>query len=241
MSISTTGLTSVATPLTQQSASFAVGNSMDKATNQIMQSAMESSNKQTGVVNGNIYAVDNIGVDGVNTIQNAGGSGTGTPVTISDSSIQDSLCTLFGLDKGTFQTTPAPQFTITNLPSTGGVGGPNSVVSVEIKFVDKSGKASAIGCELDNNGGLTAFAPENQSGGGDAASLTAISPQTMQKVDSSSLLASWGINASDMSPGDLFLLQQKISTLKDLISTVETTGKTSGDVMREVTQKFSQG
>ncbi len=62
------------------------------------------------------------------------------------------------------------------------------------------------------------------------------------KVDGGGLLKSWGItNPEELQPGDLFLVQQKLQIIKDTVSTVHTTGKTQGDIMREATQKFAQG
>jgi len=62
-----------------------------------------------------------------------------------------------------------------------------------------------------------------------------------EAVKASTFLDSWGIDAKDFGPGDLFFIQQNVQIIKDMISTLQTSGKANSDIMKEATQKYAQG
>ena len=62
-----------------------------------------------------------------------------------------------------------------------------------------------------------------------------------EKVTASDFLDSYGIDAKDFGPGDLFFIQQNVQIIKDMISTLQTSGKANADIMKEATQKYAQG
>lgn len=112
---------------------------------------------------------------------------------------------------------------------------PDGGVQMLVKYTESDTKdTKAIGIELNDEGVITKMSPVQKQ-------ADIVFPGDLKEVESNGLLASWGIDAEDLNPGDLFFIQQQLQIVKDTISTVHTTGKTQGDVMREATQKFAQG
>jgi hypothetical protein len=64
---------------------------------------------------------------------------------------------------------------------------------------------------------------------------------TYEAVAEGDFLSRWGIDSQDFGPGDLFFIQQNVQIIKDMISTLQTSGKAHSDIMREATQKYAQG
>lgn len=122
-------------------------------------------------------------------------------------------------------------------PASVGAGG---VLQLTIQGKDNSsGEYRQLAIELNSEGGVTAFSSEKSYG--TKALADADVPSFSATVSTKGVLESWNINKDDLRPGDLFFIQTKLQQIKDLISTIQTTGKSYSDIMREVTQKFAQG
>ncbi|OGI08027.1 MAG: hypothetical protein A2Y40_09820 [Candidatus Margulisbacteria bacterium GWF2_35_9] len=246
--------------VSRNAAMSAVANTMNENNANILGISSEMGGKRTVEVNSKLFITDRFDDWEVNKLEDAVGA-TGV---VDTDSVRELVCTLFGLDNdaiGGFQNVtgfdPATDLTlasatgktidpaVTNitkpvviLDKNGPFEGVNSVVSVEIYYTDEAGNQCMIGAELDNDGAITAFSPQQAGMPGLPLGTTCTYTQT----ETQGLLESWGIDdAEDLQPGDLFLIQQKLQIIKDLISAVHSTGKTQGDVMREATQKFAQG
>ena len=223
----------------RDAAMAAVANTMNEKNLNILGISAEMGGKRTVEVNSKQFITDRFDDWEVNKLEGAVSS---SGVVTTDSLIE-LTCTLFGLNNDTIggftDPTAKPTVFIRNTTATGGSWeGNNTVVSIEISYTDQAGNQCMIGAELDNDGAITAFSPQQTGIPNLESGATCVFTQTSTE----GLLESWGIDdAEDLQPGDLFLIQQKLQIIKDLISAVHSTGKTQGDVMREATQKFAQG
>ncbi len=219
----------------------AVADTMNQKNNEILAITLEMGGKKSIEMDGNFYAMDKVNDNDVKDIRGM--------TTIAD---KEALCTMLGIPVesigtlGTNKGYDAVGVVVTPLTS------PANGARISLTYVDAStNNVMTIGVELDENGLVTAFSPLKDNGEVDAGTTdpdaihiggNSVALEYSDVVDNGGLLASWGIKDSEeLLPGDLFLIQQKLQIIKDLISTVHTTGKTQGDVMREATQKFSQG
>jgi len=232
--------------VSRNGAMSAVANTMNENNAKILGISAEMGGKRTVEVNSKLFILDRFDDWEVNQLEGAVGA-TGV---VEDATVKELVCTLVGLDAGAITdfsrtegssadviissaTVPAPV-----APATSNLTCASSVAKIEVKYCDEAGNQCMIGVELDNDGAVTAFSPL-QVGTPD---LEADPTCSYTETETQGLLESWGIDdAEDLQPGDLFLIQQKLQIVKDLISAVHSTGKTQGDVMREATQKFAQG
>lgn len=218
--------------INRENAVTAAADTMNEATRDILSTTMEMGGKQTIAVNGKLYAIDKAEAGEIYNIK------SGENGSIKDKGDADAVINLLGIDPAKIK---------------GGVNGLSSnpatlkitITKTEKKFQitvayenARNGKLMGIACKIDSDGNCLAFSPLVEFN----TKMTDIKPEnfTFTDVKSTGLLASWGIDAKDLNPGDLFFIQQKLQTIKDLISTVHTAGKAQGDVMREATQKLAQ-
>jgi hypothetical protein len=207
--------------------------------------------KGTVTLGGTTYtwdATENKYMDGANELDIANTVPTETQYTLttlesSSTQIIENVCNLLGIH-----------------PETDIEGGSKGEVKVSllahedksvtflVAYQDKdTGKFMQMGARVDENGRCIGFSEleEVEEGHNPLNSKIALDHFDLDKiieVDGAGLLESWGINdPQELQPGDLFLIQQKLQIIKDTVSAVHTTGKTQGDIMREATQKFSQG
>ena len=227
--------------INRDNAMSAVADVMNGKNKDILSVSMEMGGKQIAKVNGEGYAIDRIEAAEVKNILDQAGGATA----VLDEATQQAVCSLLGIDKSSIATENGKSLLTLNVEditnaSSGNIGDA-STLKLSLSFIDKdTGKHCSIGAELNADGGVTAFSPL-QSEPATKATKDKYPTISLHKVDTTGLLESWGIDGEELSPGDLFFVSQQLQMIKDLIGTVHTTGKTQGDVMREVTQKFSQG
>lgn len=227
--------------VSRNAAMAAVANTMNENNANILGISAEMGGKRTVEVNSKLFIMDRFDDWEVNKLENA----VDSKGVVTDDSIIELVCTLFGLNNDTIGgfTSIAAKPTITITEGSGLVApdvfvGTGSVARIEIAYSDEAGNQCLIGAELDNDGAITAFSPQQVG----MPALPSGTTTNYTQTETQGLLESWGIDdAEDLQPGDLFLIQQKLQIIKDLISAVHSTGKTQGDVMREATQKFAQG
>lgn len=219
----------------------AVADTMNQNNNEILAITLEMGGKKSIELDGNFYALDKVNDNDVKDIRGM--------TTTAD---KEALCTMLGIPAESIGALGANKGYDAVGVKVEALTSPENGARVSITYVDaNTNNVMTIGVELDENGLVTAFSPLQDHGEVDAGVTDPnaihigglpVALEYSEVVDSGGLLASWGIKDSEaLLPGDLFLIQQKLQIIKDLISTVHTTGKTQGDVMREATQKFSQG
>ncbi|MDD5456526.1 MAG: hypothetical protein PHV30_05785 [Candidatus Margulisbacteria bacterium] len=206
----------------RDNAMSAVADTMNEKNADILGITMEMGGKGIAKLNGEIFAVDKLDAAEVKNIRDN--------VSAAD---KNAILSLLGIDAQKVSG-GADGATIIPTPTTD----PENGVNISVQYEDKdTGKTMCIGVQLDADGKVLKFSPLKE---GTIAGDGTTSDISLEKVDSNGLLESWGIDGQDLNPGDLFFVQQKLQILKDLISAVHASGKTQGDVMREVTQKFAQ-
>ncbi len=215
--------------VSRNNAMNAVADTMNQNQSEILAVSLEMGGKKSITVDGKFYAMEQANSADLNALKlkfNPDGS-----IVSGSEGVKNDIMTLLGIDANSI-TGGAAGLTVTLKNDTTTTP---ATVTMTLDFIDKNtNNPMSMGIKLDPNGKVLEFAPLKEG----ASSAT-----DFKKVDDQGgLLKSWGItDATDLQPGDLFLIQQKLQIIKDLISAVQTTGKTQGDVMREVTQKFAQG
>ncbi len=189
----------------------AVASSMNSKSVDLLNISMEMSGKQIAKVGSESYALDKMDAAAVKTLAVASATLTAAQ--------KESLSALFGVNQNDCSSVSG-SITVTS-------GAPTLTLTFTNKNTDVTTTLSAT---LDTSGKVTKF-----------SSATGATAGTLLDVNSTGLLDSWGISGTDLSPGDLYLVQQHLQVIKDAISTIQASGKSQGDVMREVTQKFAQG
>ena len=211
----------------RNNAMSAVADTMNQNNMEILGVSLEMGGKKSIELDGKFYAMENASSTELNALKlsfNADGT-----VKVGSEGVKNDIMTLLGLDANTIKG-GAEGLTVTL-----SVDSASKNVTMTLNFTDiRTDKAMSMGVVMDPNGLVKEFSPLKEG---------ALVTTDFKKVDDQGgLLKSWGItDAQDLQPGDLFLVQQKLQIVKDLISAVHSTGKTQGDVMREVTQKFAQG
>jgi hypothetical protein len=207
----------------------AVADTMNENNMKILAVSLEMGGKKSIELDGKFYAMDRASTQELNAMKlNFEADGT---VKVGSEGVKNDVMSLVGLDSrnivgGAAGLKLSMKEDSTTTPAT---------YTMTLDFTDNNtNKVMSMGVKMDPDGKVLAFAPLKEG---------TSSPDDFKKVDDQGgLLKSWGItDAEDLQPGDLFLVQQKLQIIKDLISAVHSVGKTQGDVMREVTQKFAQG
>ena len=215
----------------RDNAMSAVADTMNEKNADILGITMEMGGKGVSKLNGEIYAIDNLDAAEVkNLIDNLSAPD------------KNAILSLLGIDAENIadpttgsKKTGADYADIQVTANTGTEGG----ITISVGFKDaNTGKDMCIGVRLNADGKVMELSPLKE--GVFSSAVGGANNIELKAVDSNGLLESWGIDGQDLNPGDLFFVQQKLQILKDLISAVHASGKTQGDVMREVTQKFAQ-
>ncbi len=221
-----TQLFTSANEVNREAVNTAIGQTMNDRNSDLLSISIEMSGKK--------IVIDSLGKnhivgseDDIKSLE----SPTGVPITYQGATgttalteeVKKAFAALLGID-------PASITSGTITTNVTGVGGAK-VTQIVVQTKDpKTGTLGAIGVQLNSDGAVVGFG-ENKGTGG---------TPIFAAITANSFLGSWGIDASDLRPGDLFMVQQNLQIIKDEISALQTAGKSHSDIMREATQKFSQ-
>ncbi len=215
--------------VSRNNAMNAVADTMNQNNMEILAVSLEMGGKKSISLDGKFYAMDQANASELNAMKlnfNADGS-----IKVGSEGVKNDIMTLLGLDANNIAGGAAGlEVKLTEDATT-----TPATITMSLDYVDShTNNSMSMGIKMDPDGKVLEFAPLKEGAN--------VSTDFKKVDDQGGLLKSWGItDATDLQPGDLFLIQQKLQIVKDLISAVHATGKTQGDVMREVTQKFAQG
>ena len=226
--------------VSRDNAMNATADTMNQKNMEILSVSSEMGGKKAVELDGNYYLMEKMSASELTAISDkfdATGNLTG------NEGVKNDIMTLMGLDSTTVKG-GAEGLTV-NLK----VDAVTKDVTMSLCFTDKNtGRTMSMGVIMDSDAMVLALSPLKEvppqaDGNQQDPTTYAISSSDFKEVnDQGGLLHSWGIlDSENLNPGDLFIIQQQLQMMKDLISSVHSTGKTQGDVMREVTQKFAQG
>jgi hypothetical protein len=200
-----------------QAVTGAVSDTITDKSNDILKMAIEMTGKQAVVDGqGNIKAIGS--KDDIAGLED--GSFSGESLGIDE---RAAFATLLGVEEN--------EITNATISTTGSGDDEVITVSVEIDSTGNGEKNRSIGVKLNLEGKVTHLAEKEGT--------SDITENDFGEVDAEGVLESWGLD-SELSAGQLFFIQQQMTMIKNIISTISTTGKSFSDIKRDATQKFSQ-